>query len=317
MMKNLDQLLAKLFQGTISETDKSELDRWLSEAEGNPSVVKQARKLWNELGFDCCAFTQDKQAAWEMMVASLKPDSVVTEKRSLSKLITKTVLIIVLLFIVMGIGITFLTGTANTVVKAVHRSQRVVLPDGTTAYLDSGTTIKYSKLFGSRNRTLKIDGEAIFEGVALQEQPLTIRTKMHKVEVAKGIVCVSARGDAITSVMAIRGNLKILFLGKQSLINEGDMASIDSSDHLAVVPIDLNLIAWRTDQLVASDTPLGKLIKPIEKLSHRRVVFSSTVDFGAPMTFTVKPITVRSVADTLAKRLKLNVRVDADAIVFF
>ena len=315
-MKAPDKLIAKQFLGKLTDIEKKELQQWLSESEENASIVEQAQKVWDELGFADSEFTEDKQVAWEMMVSSIKPITT-SEKRSLSKLIGQTLLIIVLLFIVMGIGIALLTGTINTTITAKQRSERVSLPDGTIAYLDSGTTIKYSKLYGSRNRTVNLKGEAIFEAISAQRLPLTIRTKNSKITIDNGIADVLTKDESIREAIALRGNLNLKTISKTISVREGSMISVDSLDTPMIIPANMNLIAWRTGQLVADGTPLGKLIRPIEKLTRKKVHFSSTVDYSIPLTFTVKPATERSITDTLAKHLKLQVKLEEQTIVFY
>lgn len=315
-MKAPDKLLAKKFLGTLTNPEKDELQQWLAESEGNQQILDQAQEIWTELGFETGHFTEDRKVAWEMMVKSLKPSSV-SEKRSLSKLIGQTVLIIILLFVVMGIGITLLTGTVNTTITGKQRSQRVSLPDGTIAYLDSGTTIKYSKLFGSRNRTVNLKGEAIFEAMNAHKLSLTIRTKQGKVILNNGIADVKTDGEIVLEAIALRGDIQMKTFNKASIVKESNMVSLDSLGNLTVLPADLNLIAWRTGQLVANNTPLGKLIRPIEKYTRKKVVFNSAVSYSQLLTFTIKPLSERAIADTLARNLNLKVMIDDQKVVFY
>lgn len=315
-MKAPYMLLAKKFLGTLTHPEKEELQQWLSESEGNQQLLDQAQRMWAELGFDSSPFTEDRQVAWELMVGSLRPGET-TEKRKLSTLIGQTVLVIVLLFIVMGIGIALLTGTINTTITAKQRNQRESLPDGTIAYLDSGTTIKYSKLYGTRNRTVNLNGEAIFEAMDAQKRPLTIRSKVGKVILNNGIADVTSDGKITLAAIALRGDLQLKTISKTSVVREQSMVSLDSLGNPTILPADLNLIAWRTGQLVASNTPLGKLIRPIEKYTRKKVVFNSAVSYSLPLTFTVKPISERAIADTLARYLNLKVMIDEQNIIFY
>jgi len=314
-MKTPDKLLAKKFMGTASNDELEQLQQWLSEQDENQSVLDQARQMWNELGFGSSEFSQDRQVAWEMMVNTIKPVGA-SERRSLSKLITQTVVVIAALFAVTGVVSTLLTYNANTEVTATQRSQRVDLPDGTTVYLDSATSVKYPKSFGKRNRTVTLVGEAIFEASPSQKLPLTIRTKMGLV-VVDGIADVATDGKATLDAMALRGGLKLTMPGKSIDVTEGNGVSVDPSGNPAIVPININLIAWRTNQIVAKNTSLGSLIKPIEKLTGKRVMFQSTVDYSQRLSFTVKPATERAVADTLASRLRMSVRITSQSIVFY
>jgi len=47
------------------------------------------------------------------------------------------------------------------------------------------------------------------------------------------------------------------------------------------------------------------------------VVFNSAVNYSLPLTFTLKPLTERAIADTLARNLNLKVMIDDQKVVFY
>lgn len=68
------------------------------------------------------------------------------------------------------------------------------LPDGSTVTLNSGTTVSYNRLFGIRNRDVRLDGEVFFT-VAHGEIPFVVKAGQAVVEVTGTSFNVRSRSD--------------------------------------------------------------------------------------------------------------------------
>jgi ferric-dicitrate binding protein FerR (iron transport regulator) len=316
VMKTPTDILSNVFRGIASEQERARLESWIAESADNRSIYEQAQAMWQELGFASEAFTQDRAAAWQMMASEIRPIST-EEQKSLSRSIVKMVVLIAALFAIAGVASLVLNIGGNRQVKASKRAELLLLADGTRAYMDSGAAVRYGKTFGTRNRTITLSGEAMLEVSLVADRPLTIRTAAAKVFANDAIVNVVAAGASSFEVIAIKGAVEVLVAGKTYKVPMQNMATLDSTGAVTVIPADLNLIAWRSNKLVADKTPLAKLVKPIEKLVGKRLVFRASVSMSNPLTFTISPVSALATLDTLSQRLGLSYKVDKDQVVFY
>lgn len=315
-MPNIDYILATKFQGTITSEEDAWLNSWLNESDENKSIYKQASKLWDELGFSSSDFTQDRQVAWEMIVSSIKPEAT-SPKPQLYKLIVNMVVVIVALFVVMGIASTFLTYNANQQEVAKVRNHRVALPDRSDVYLDSLASVKYAKRMGKNSRTISVKGNAVIEALAPNKIPLTIKIDGAKIVLENGITAISNLKNGATYILALRGSFTYKTLAGSESVQEQEMIVRDSTGTVAILPADLNFIAWRTGVLSANETPARRLVAPIEALGGIPIFFSAPADLNKQVTFTVKPASFKSAVDSLAKALGMNVRITSNRAILY
>lgn len=308
------RLLANDFRGTLSKQDRELLGTWLAEMPINQWIYDEARRKWSEMGFDAEPFTIDKEAAWELIVSEIKPADRLEGK--FWKTVGRMFYLLLAAFIVLGLFATLATFNVNTTVVANERAQRVDLPDGTVAYLDSGTTIRYSKKLGQRSRTVNLSGDAIFETRTLKDLPLTVRTPSAKLITNGGTLEVFC-SDRTTEAIAIARAMECKMLAEKVDVEEGKMVQIDSVGQAAVVPADYNLLLWKSGVFVADSIAARRLVRAVEKFAHRKVVFKLFVDMRQPISFSINRPTPQMLADSLAAHLGMEATVEPTRIVFY
>ena len=124
-------------------------------------------------------------------------------------------------------------------VVAQKTKQRLVLSDGTTVVLNSGTKFSYPTIFGSKNREVYLNGEAFFEVTKDRKHPFVIHTNKMNVRVlgtAFNIKSYDDESDSETSL--IRGSIevtlndrksdRIILKPKEKLIVHNNLTSIQS-----------------------------------------------------------------------------------------
>ncbi|MCC6287955.1 MAG: FecR family protein [Chitinophagaceae bacterium] len=89
--------------------------------------------------------------------------------------------------------------------------QTITLPDGTTVYLNSGSTLKLSEGFGKSNRKVFLVGEGGFDVIHNDQLPFTVSVDKYDVNVIGTFFNVRAYpGDKTTETSLIRGKVDII-----------------------------------------------------------------------------------------------------------
>lgn len=113
-------------------------------------------------------------------------------------------------------------------------TRKTVLPDGTTVWINAGTTLRFENDFGKNSRTVYLDGEAYFD-IADHKQPFIVRTSRHTIRDIGTIFNVKAYSDDLEFETAvIEGEVSIE--GKLSL--NSDKAEIVSVKQQQVIKLN-------------------------------------------------------------------------------
>lgn len=131
----------------------------------------------------------------------------------------------------------------NIITVAEGQRAQITLSDGTTVWLNSGTTLSYPTAFGRRRRTVELDGEGYFEVTRNERAPFVVRTSKADVEVLgtkfnvdaytstdrfetalfEGSVRLHAPGDAAEHAVTLQPDQKALLSGgKFRIVALGD-----------------------------------------------------------------------------------------------
>lgn len=159
-------------------------------------------------------------------------------------------------------------GYMQLVVPKGKRS-RLVLPDGSTVWVNAGSQVAFPARFKRRSRELFVDGEAYLEVARDEGRPFSVRTTRLDVEVLGTSFDVDAyEGGDEQKVVLVDGSVKVNMAGRrgeQTMLVPGEMFSLGNGIS-KVSEVDAGrLTAWKDGLLYYSSESLGEIVKD---LSH-------------------------------------------------
>ncbi len=181
--------------------------------------------------------------------------------------------------------------------------EKVVLPDNTTVWLNSESTLKYPQHFG-KTRTVYLSGEAYFEVTKDAKHPFIVSTPEMKVKVLGTGFDVSAYpGDKQIKTTLVHGRVMAFYVNfngdveNKVILSPGEQSifSIKTKVFEVKKVNTNNYTAWKDGYLVFKDSPLTEVIKKIDRwynvqmLVNDKVVeqFDYTVEFDNDSLSTV------------------------------
>jgi ferric-dicitrate binding protein FerR (iron transport regulator) len=211
-----------------------------------------------------------------------------------------------------------------TITAAPGQQRTVTLPDGSTAELNSGTTLTYRRgfrawpLVDAAQRRLQLDGEAFF-AVAADARPFVVATANARVEVAGTRFNVRARTavDSTTTVTVAEGRIRVRPRGlsdRSVVLDEPGQTSRVTSERAAPsaprsVDVD-HVLAWRQDRFAVREEPLVRVVHELEQRYDTSIhLHESVTRTNAPLSLyypSPKPLTV--ILRDLCTALDLNYR---------
>ena len=160
--------------------------------------------------------------------------------------------------------------TGMQLAQAAQAKEVVLLADGTQVILNKGAELQYpADLDEQATRTVALSGEAYFEVAPDAAHPFIIETSETTVEVLGTAFNLRAvPGESFTEVEVKEG--KVAFrdkaAGESIILTANEYGRYTHQEGFAKEDApNLNRLAWHTDQLVFSDTPLRKVIPMLER----------------------------------------------------
>lgn len=125
----------------------------------------------------------------------------------------------------------------------------IVLPDGTQAWLNSASSLRYPTAFTSNNRTVELEGQGYFEVKQNAKQPFIVKVNTIEVQVLGTAFDIMAYADEATvNTTLLNGMVKVKQGKTEKYLHPGDQAAVDNSTgKISVYPVDVaGVTAWKT-----------------------------------------------------------------------
>lgn len=185
-------LLDRFYQGKCTPEEVAAVLAWFKKKKPGKRQDQQMLALWqeSEQGFSDAAQEQDAQRRWTDLQQLLKnrPETESSEAvvRSLHRPVWKQVLQIAAVFAVLlgaaGVWvyktsqIAEVTTQLMTAVAKPGMKKTIHLEDGSTIYLNAGSSVTYPVHFAADRRDITLEGEAFFEVAKDKSRPFTVRS---------------------------------------------------------------------------------------------------------------------------------------------
>lgn len=203
-----------------------------------------------------------------------------TEKKSKSRNAWTIVASVAASIIIFGIGFWLgnspLTIHENYAELHVPYGSRIQfeLPDGSTGWLNSGSTLKYPVQFRGENRKVFLDGEGYFDVIHNAEKPFIVQNGNLQVVALGTSFNVQAFKDDDKEVSLVKG--KVVLKKIEADDTKRQISEMSPGQHLIinrqtniVKLIDGDIeksIAWKDGKLIFRNDPLSHVIKQMEHL---------------------------------------------------
>lgn len=225
---NIEDLIFRQLNGSLTENELSDLRNWYEKTEGNKRIYREYILILKtqKIDSDKKLFENVKYKAWE----SLKNRILYNKRKRLWVPIMRYVAVAAVAFILSYVIHNYIMSPISSEVKYTTieipfgSKSKVSLPDGTTAWLNSGTTLTHSAEYGKTNRQIYIDGEGFFDVVKNDKLPFEVSSD-----------------NTFIRVLGTKFNIKSYSSDEKRRITllEGSLSiatDINSAEHKIIVP---------------------------------------------------------------------------------
>ncbi|MDR6785234.1 transmembrane sensor [Pedobacter africanus] len=171
----------------------------------------------------------------------------------------------------------------NTLSTARGEIYQLLLPDGTRAWINAASTLKYPTSFsGSKNRRVQLSGEAYFEVKKNQGQPFIVESSRQQVEVLGTHFNVNSYAEESTVMTTLlEGSVRILALRPSShatgsaILKPGEQSVLSAQSSLKVAAVNTEtVIAWKNNEFMFDGESIESVMKMISRWYDVEIIYT-------------------------------------------
>ncbi len=192
-----------------------------------------------------------------------------------------------------------------------------MLPDSSFVKLNGGSSLKFSKLYGNKERNVILSGEGYFE-VKKSTKQFTVSTDIIKITVLGTVFNISAYpDDAQATATLYQGSVSVSenTTNKNTVLRPNMQYNYDKKTHLSSVS-NLNIARrWTDNYIIADRDDIKKFAKKIERKYNVKIVISEELLGKCLYTGAFKGETLKEILDNMSFASPVKYRIDNKNIV--
>ncbi|HLN74351.1 MAG TPA: FecR domain-containing protein [Prolixibacteraceae bacterium] len=304
-------IIKKYLSGNSSEKEQKTLLDWMRH-EDHRAEFEAVKNEWQQEVIHQAIPMQYEQSWNNIQVAILGNTQVSLQRAQRTLYLFRIAAILVVLLLIPSL-VFFYTQkkedtplTYTTVTADLGQISKVLLPDSSVIWINSGSTIKYNNRFSASNRDIDLVGEAFFKVHKNKELPLIVNSQDLNVKVLGTEFCVSSYPEENTiHVILEKGKVEL-----SSDINDdfrqemkpGEMAIYNKEKKsLSLSTVNTGLYtSWKDGMINIYNLPLSELVIKLERRYNQKFIVDEAIK-NLPYTFTIKNEDLHSVLRLMEK----------------
>ena len=356
-----DLLIARLLSGKASAEESKEVLEWLNADHKNRLLYFNLKRIWQE---DAVKEVDEDHLdhSWERLKLRMgKSEKEVKTPVSKSRMLSNFTKIAVAASIAILAGTTlFLSilrygdlqvqGRLHHISVPLGSRSNIVLPDGTSVWLNSGSELSYSSDFGSRERAVSLTGEAYFDVVRDNKSPFLVHAGELRIKVLgtrfnvksypeeKIIETTLVRGMVEINPLNISSEVKPIVLKPNQKLTyaraEGSMsvAAIPEEKKEAVVVPEITVpkpgtfkvttnvnpdvsTSWKDGKLIFEGEYLASLAPKLERFYNVKIAFQDESLKNYKYTGTLQEVTIEEVLRAIERTSSIRFEIDKNQVI--
>jgi ferric-dicitrate binding protein FerR (iron transport regulator) len=286
------ELLAKNLNNEADSREKLLVENCIGQSVENQKEMKNCQNMLEEVDNFYKSKSFDSKMAWNSVHSKINPVQlkVLQHKQQRKEKITQfykyaAILIVAILLGSVGYYIGYknqIPLVFNQIVSAENQVlNEYILPDGSIVALNSDSKLEFPKQFASDVREVTITGEAFFDVEPNPEKPFVINARGTQIRVLGTSFNVRAYPNTETVEVVVKtGKVQVIQKNNEELTEKQEVILIPGEKGTLFYEskileksenMDVNFLAWKTNDIIFIETPLSEVIKCLEKVYHIEV----------------------------------------------
>jgi len=313
----MKSIITKYLRGKSSADEQNELLHWVRKEE-HLGEFQQIKEEWKaEVVGEAVPseFVGDWKTIQNRMMEQLQQD-IQRKQRTLN--VFRYAAILLVMIAVPALVYIFSTDRQTsplvytTVAADYGQISKVVLPDSTVIWVNSGSTIKYNNQFSASNRDIELIGEAFFKVHKNKDLPLVVTNEDLRVKVLGTEFSVMAYPEEKNiQVVLEKGKVELTTTSQANLKQEmkpGELVSFTKANkEMVLSTVNTGLFtSWKDGIINIYNLPLSELVIKLEKRYNQKFEVDNEIK-NLPYTFTIKNEKLSNILSLMEKVAPVDV----------
>lgn len=283
-------ILTKYIVGEANDDEKNFIIKWISENASHEALYVELKAAWHQSHFYETPDSIDVDRALDLFRKRISNSGRKGFVLQFSKL--KIAASIALLLATVALAYYFLENKNNNkpvfsqeIMVPKGHQKKIILNDGTTVWLNSGSVLKVDNNYGKKNRNVYLEGEGYFEVVHHKNSVFTINTRDYTIrDIGTEFNIKAYPEDSIFETAVIDGKISVegkftgtdkvstIFITKNGVLKiqhplQSKVPAVKAVP-VVVVKNSLNINAynyWKDDMLVFDDLSFRDIAVQLER----------------------------------------------------
>jgi transmembrane sensor len=300
--------LVEYFNGKAKDASETEKD-----VDAHQSVeLRETIKVWEHASLDTSDYCPDVECAWGKVKGRLSVEKKEVALRYFYWAAASLALIVGSYFVLQS-TVTSQAFSDTAVVKANEKVKEIMLPDGSSVWLNANSQISYSE---DEPRNIKLKGEAYFKVTHDAEHPFVVESngmtakvlgtefnlKNSKEGVRLTVIDGTVEASALEKVLMLQKNQQVDVIMKDNVIRRSDIT-------------DMNFLSWKTGMMTFSNQSLDKVLKQVQDHYHADITLENEPLKACKLSVTLKNLSLQESLNVIATLLNGSVEQKGDSYV--
>ncbi len=308
----MDDLIGKVLAGEASAQEQERVLLWRTQSEANEKYFNQLNEIFERAGNSSVQVEFDTDAAWNKVKNQIKKDGKVvsiTRNKFFSPLRIAAGIILLL-----GVGSVLYLVTAppiQTIAVATETTtHQDTLPDGSTAFLNKKTELKFEYNPREKTRKVKLKGEAYFTVKHEEEKPFIIEAEDILVRDIGTEFNLKAYPDKDTiEIVVTHGEVQFYTKEDPGLnLKAGEKAiySKRTKEFYRIDKPDTNTLAYKTKVFSFNNTDLRSVVTLLNEVYNSKISLASESLYTCKLTANFKEDNPEIIVEVIAETMGLE-----------
>ncbi len=272
-----------------------ELKEWLSENSKNMELFNHYQSLIENKGL-IPDFMLDRSEAWNKISTRIGKEHGKVLRLRVSRIAAALIVFALGYTLHLVIG-SYQPEYFTEVVSPIGQKCSVLLPDGSKATLNGGTSLQYPNRFTGKQVELKLSGEAFFEVSENSHRNFVVNASPISIKVHGTAFNIKSYDNDDNIEIALQEGSISLYAGDKfvTLLSPNHVASYFKADGKIYIKnenIDV-ITAWKNNELVFDNTPFAEVVKYLVRFYGAEIELDPELEEKHNFTFKLKTESMR------------------------